>query len=383
MKSEIGRTKIGENYRQKAVTLGSESGIQNGPVFHTIPFEQVPQAIKKLQEEYENLYYKEQSEEEYIKGVTKIYADFIFIQPYEDGNKRTALSLLNSMLISKNIIPPPISLVNDQEMVQAYYKAQEKDYEMLQKLVVQKCAVVNNINTSGNDKFNNIKNININNIDLESSFFHFTVKDNLEKIDEEGLKPQIGEASKMKSEEKPRVYLAKGEKGLIGIKNSFIREFKKLKICDIPEGYRKYFNIADFSSIEQVKENDVYDAMEKRFRNEVFFMVDAIEDEDFIIEDSYSEGMKEDFSKETLKIMFDKNPQRDVKGKANHTVEPQKLSLIGSERGNDALKLTKILYNRLLDEAKKSGKEKYVKMEYSELDSFFDYIKQKEKTFDD
>ena len=150
MHYESGRTKTGENYRQKAVTLGSESGIHKTPVFQTIPFEEVPQAIQKLQEEYENLYNNELSQEEYIKGVTKIYADFIFIQPYEDGNKRTALCLLNSMLMSKNIIPPPISLTNDQKMIEAYYKAQEKDYEMLQRLVVQKCTKMKK--TSPDDK---------------------------------------------------------------------------------------------------------------------------------------------------------------------------------------------------------------------------------------
>ena len=42
------------------------------------------------------------------------------------------------MLISKNIIPPQISLVNDQEMIKAYYKAQEKDYTMLQNLIIEK-----------------------------------------------------------------------------------------------------------------------------------------------------------------------------------------------------------------------------------------------------
>lgn len=138
MKSTIGSTKNGTEYRKKQVTLGSESVISNRPVIHTIQFEEVPEAIKNLQIEYEKAYNSSQSEEEYIKQIAKIYADFIFIQPYEDGNKRTAECLFNSMLMSKGIVPPPISLTNDDQMVKAYYNAHEKDYEMLQSVVTEK-----------------------------------------------------------------------------------------------------------------------------------------------------------------------------------------------------------------------------------------------------
>ena len=45
------------------------------------------------------------------------------------------MCLFNSMLMSKEIVPPPISLTNDDQMVKAYYNAHEKDYEMLQSVV--------------------------------------------------------------------------------------------------------------------------------------------------------------------------------------------------------------------------------------------------------
>ena len=138
MKSTIGLTRNGTEYRKRQVTIGSESGISNRPVIHTIPFKEVPEAIKNLQIEYEKAYNSSQSEEEYIKQIAKIYADFIFIQPYEDGNKRTAMCVFNSMLMSKGIVPPPISLINDDQMVKAYYNAHEKDYEMLQSVVTEK-----------------------------------------------------------------------------------------------------------------------------------------------------------------------------------------------------------------------------------------------------
>ena len=152
MKSTIGLTRNGIEYRKKQVTLGSESGISNRPVIHTIQFEEVPEAIKNLQIEYEKAYNSSQSEEEYIKQIAKIYADFIFIQPYEDGNKRTAMCVFNSMLISKGIVPPPISLTNDDQMVKAYYNAHEKDYEMLQSVVTEKYRETKSIPDNNNNK---------------------------------------------------------------------------------------------------------------------------------------------------------------------------------------------------------------------------------------
>lgn len=153
MKNTIGLTKNGTEYRKKQVTLGSESGISNKPVIHTIPFKKVPEAIKNLQMEYEKAYNSSQSEEKYIEQISKIYADFIFIQPYEDGNKRTAMCLFNSMLLSKGIIPPPISLINDEQMVKAYYyNAHEKDYEMLQSVVTEKYRETKSIPNNNNNK---------------------------------------------------------------------------------------------------------------------------------------------------------------------------------------------------------------------------------------
>lgn len=224
-------------------------------------------------------------------------------------------------------------------------------------------------------KPNNIKDININDIDLNNSYFHFTAKDNLEKINKEGLKAKIGDASKIKDEEKPRVYMSKGGKGIIAIKNSFIYEFKKLKICDIPEEYRKYFDIRDFSSNEQVNEVEVYKAMEKRFKDEVYFKVDAVEGEDFLPEDFLPEKLKNN-----IKLL---NNVRDVKGKEYHDIDVQKLSIIKTDKGDTALDVVEYLYNRLLEKAKEIGKEDAVKLVNSDLNGLFEYIKQREKNFDE
>lgn len=132
--------RMGINYRKKQVTIGSNEGIRKSkePIFQTIAFEEIPNAIENLQQEYEELYINSESKEDYIRGVSKIYADYIYIQPYEDGNKRTATCLLNSMLLSKGIVPPPISLVNNEQIIEAINKAKNKDYTMLQNTIVSK-----------------------------------------------------------------------------------------------------------------------------------------------------------------------------------------------------------------------------------------------------
>lgn len=139
MLNEDNPSKFDTNYRKRQVTLGTDRGISTGPVIETIPFEEIPKAMQELQERYENAYNTSENEEEYIKEVIKIYADFVYIQPYEDGNKRTATCLLNKMLLSRGIIPPPISLANgDEQLGEAFSKAHDKDYTMLQDLIFSK-----------------------------------------------------------------------------------------------------------------------------------------------------------------------------------------------------------------------------------------------------
>ena len=216
-----------------------------------------------------------------------------------------------------------------------------------------------------------MNSVNIKDIDLNNSFFHFTTREKLEQINQEGLKAQIGGASKMKKEEKARVYMSKGGKGILGIKNSFIREFKKLRICDIPLEYRKYFEIKDFSSEELVQENDVFSAMEKRFKDEVYLKVNAVNGEDFIPEDFLPEELTNEINSS--------NNIRDIKGKANHDIIPDKLSIITTDKGDSTLNVLEYLYNRLMENAKKNGKEDSVKWALSDLDGLFEYIKQRDK----
>lgn len=214
-----------------------------------------------------------------------------------------------------------------------------------------------------------METLNIKDIDLTYSFFHFTDKENFQSIQEYGLKANIGGASEIVNETKPRVYMSKGGKGIVEIKNSFIHKFKGLRICDIPLEYRKYFKLENFTSIEQISEEAVYEAMENKFKNEIYFKVDAIEGEDFLPEDFLPE--------EFIGEIRTSKPYRDVKGREDHDIDVKKLTLLTSDNGATALDITEYLYNRLLENAKKQGKEDYVRSTCSDLDGLFEYIKQK------
>ena len=215
-----------------------------------------------------------------------------------------------------------------------------------------------------------MKTINIDQIDLHNSFFHFSSKENLEIIKEEGLKAAIGDASKVVGEKFPRVYLSKGGKGILEIKNSFIHTFKQTRICDIPESYRKYFILIDFFSKERIPLVVLYNALERKFKDEIYFKVDAVEGEDYDAKDFLPEEL-------TNEIKTD-NPFGDVKGKANHDITPDKLSILTTDRGGSAFDIVYYLYNRLLEKAKKSDLVDAIKEVLSDLNGFFEYLYQRD-----
>ena len=205
----------------------------------------------------------------------------------------------------------------------------------------------------------NMNTINIENIDLNNTFFHFTAKDNLKSIEEKGLIAQIGDASKMVND-KPRICLSRGGKGILGIKNSFIHMFKNLRICDIPNEYKKYFEINNFSNTSQITPKLLYDAMERRFKDEIYLSVDAKEGEDFLSDEIH--GLGSDF---------------DIKGIEGHNISPDKLLLIITPTGNSSLDVIQYIYNRILE--KNPGKEKLIKNMNNDLAEMLDYLYLKNK----
>lgn len=115
--------------------------------------------------------------------------------------------------------------------------------------------------------------IDINNCDLNNDYFHFSNKNNIQGILNDGLKPTLGPASKMVGDE-PNVSVSMGARGIMGIINSFIFMFSNTTIENIPEEYKKYYHeISDFSSSELVDRDLACKAMTRKLKDEVYFRV--------------------------------------------------------------------------------------------------------------
>ena len=106
--------------------------------------EKIPEEMQKLQQEYLDAYENSKTDEEYIRRITRIFGKFVFLQPFEDCNKRTGICLLNAMLQSRGIRPIPFSVTHCKqlpyEMVRsAYDKAGTGEYGPLEDVMIKIC----------------------------------------------------------------------------------------------------------------------------------------------------------------------------------------------------------------------------------------------------
>lgn len=196
--------------------------------------------------------------------------------------------------------------------------------------------------------------------DLENTqdcFFHFAPKKVLQSIEQQGLVASIGGASKVIDEQEKRVYLSKGIKGALAIKNSFIYKLSQMSIREIPEEYRPYFGYASFDSDERIPREDVFKAYAERMKEEVYLLVDAKEGEDF-----YEEDINQSLS----------GVSHDIKGKPNHDIEPEKLRLLTTPEGSSAYDVVKRFYEIVL-EFHKDNPNLVNEMNYS-LYEMFEYV---------
>lgn len=121
--------------------------------------------------------------------------------------------------------------------------------------------------------------IDINDCDINNDYFHFTNKSNINSILNTGLRPSVGTASKL-VDDRPNVSVSQGGKGIIGIINSFIYKFSGLKVYEIPEEYRKYFQeIIDFKSDMVITKDEACKAMTRKLQDEVYLRVEISEEE--------------------------------------------------------------------------------------------------------
>ena len=122
--------------------------------------------------------------------------------------------------------------------------------------------------------------IDINKCDINNDYFHFTNKNNIDSILNNGLVAQVGIASKLVND-RPNVSISKGGKGIMGIINSFIYKFEnEMKISEIPNEYRKYFiEIIDFEQNETISRIIACNAMKRKLSDEVYFRVNPTEEQ--------------------------------------------------------------------------------------------------------
>ena len=79
----------------------------------------------------------------------------------------------------------------------------------------------------------NIKVKDIQDIDMQFSFFHYTNKNNIESIDTNGLLPKIGDSA-TGIEKSEKIFFAVGSNGVFSIFDSWIRWLIAKRITDLP-----------------------------------------------------------------------------------------------------------------------------------------------------
>lgn len=116
--------------------------------------------------------------------------------------------------------------------------------------------------------------IKIEECDINNDYFHFTNKENVNSILNNGLIPAIGVASKLVND-RENVSVSKGGKGIMGIINSFIYKFyQEMRVSDIPQEYYKYFlEISNFETNDDISKEIACRAMARKLKDEVYFRV--------------------------------------------------------------------------------------------------------------
>lgn len=233
----------------------------------------------------------------------------------------------------------------------------------------------------------NVKDIS--HVDLEKSFFHYTNKQNLESILSKGLEPRIGENS-LYVEKTPKVFFAKGEKGIITIMDVWLKwltgkistgKFKywigtsiylKLPFCikSIPN------NMVKRALSSKEKRLKAYEKMKSILDDSVFLVLDLEENVDFDYNDI--DEVKKTYYESFLRLLYPSDSNlEDFKMEywnmhtyANRIVDSNKISLL---KFNDCYDANKILINII------EKNIKYVENNYAFLYEYYIYIKNLEK----
>ena len=227
-----------------------------------------------------------------------------------------------------------------------------------------------------------MKKININQVDLENSLFHFDYRD-IDFIDKNGFPADIGPDSK-NAELTPKVFFIRGAKGVLDIIDVWIiwrmnREFSNT------EGWVREFLSGDYLFDEEKKEH-VFKIMYEWLSERKYYLLNLVEGQDYFEDDvdevklSALNDKKECEKNNTIpwKYLFAREMYNTKILKAGlsmeewnmhtisgHGIKPELITLIETENGkNDALTVVKSLYEIY-------GNSE----EYRILNSFINYCK--------
>ena len=207
-----------------------------------------------------------------------------------------------------------------------------------------------------------MKKININDIDLENSFFHFDVRDD-EFISKFGFPADIGPDS-INAEDNAKVFFSKGAKGVLDLIDVWLiwRMNKEYFMID---NWKEEF-LSEKYLLDEIKKNNVFDIMYDWLCKRKYYKVDLIKEIDYKDNDideakrsvyNENECMKI-VGKESLRFLFAKEMYKDKVKNSGFVMEewnmhtiigrgilPEKISLVVKDSNEDnAFSIIKYFY---------------------------------------
>ena len=190
-----------------------------------------------------------------------------------------------------------------------------------------------------------LKELDITEIDLKTSYFHYTDINNLENIALKGLEPKIGNNSKG-IEESEKIFFVIGEIGILAIMDVWLKWLILRPSND--SIYRlgayllkqKWFPKIVFEKIfknwtnSKIKNKSAYKKLKSILNNSIFLVLDLEENVDFCFND-IDEVKSQNIPKEQLKYIYFEDELKTKKMDywnmhtySNKTIETHKIALL-------------------------------------------------------
>lgn len=118
------------NIAPKIITQPHRIYLAPYQTIHSLPPEEIPFFLKRLQEKYNNLYHNA-TDYEFLEGCIEITGELMMAQILQEGNKRTAKCLFNKMVLSRGLLPPIMDLTqNDYSLWYDFVESHAADFTL-------------------------------------------------------------------------------------------------------------------------------------------------------------------------------------------------------------------------------------------------------------